>query len=119
MDRTRCSLRVGHRTVEVEVSNGVARLRQWFPAYLFRLEIEPDSVVLPDRMSIRPTSPASPLEVFAAHQTCVDVDVAQTLRAQPLEIEIEILPGHLKAPSAPNTMASKEGEPSSPNKTRG
>jgi hypothetical protein len=75
------------------------------PAYLFRLEVEPDSVVLPDRMSIRPTSPASPLEVFAAHQTCVDVDVAQTLRAQSLEIEIEVLPGHLKALSAPNIMA--------------
>ena len=58
--------------------------------HLFRLEVEPHPVVVADSMTICPTPPSSSLEVLSAHQARIHVDIAETLGAQALEIEVQI-----------------------------
>lgn len=53
-------------------------------------------MIVSHRMSICPASSASPLEVLPADQARVDVDIAQTLGAQTFEVEVQILPRHLR-----------------------
>lgn len=53
-------------------------------------------MILPHRVPIRPTAPPSSLEILAADQTTVDVDVGHRLGAETFKVEFQVLAGDLQ-----------------------